>query len=119
MPVGVGTPLIDIISQDTFRILTRVEEIDLHLLREGMPVQITGNRFAELELMGHIAAIGMQGNVDYIQQAGAKFDITIGAARLRKLKRAFDYLIICSGLSISDINSPLFSIKNTQKILLT
>ncbi|EPR6548550.1 efflux RND transporter periplasmic adaptor subunit [Yersinia enterocolitica] len=77
MPVNVGTPLIDIINQDTFRILTRVEEIDLHLLREGMPVQITGDGFAGLELTGHIAAIGMQGNVGDSQQAGAKFDVTI------------------------------------------
>lgn len=77
MPVSAGIPLINIINQDTFRVLTRVEEIDLHQLREGMPVQITGDGFAGLELMGHITAIGIQGNVGDSQEAGAKFDVTI------------------------------------------
>jgi multidrug resistance efflux pump len=75
--VAQGTPLLTLIGQDRFQVLARVEETDLHLLQEGMPVQITGDGFAGQELVGHIASIAVQGSETDVQSAGARYDIVV------------------------------------------
>ncbi|QOL12863.1 HlyD family secretion protein [Dickeya dianthicola] len=77
MQVAQGTPLLTIIGQDRFQVLTRVEETDLHLLQEGMPVQITGDGFAGRVLTGRIASIAVQGNITDAQSAGANYDVVV------------------------------------------
>ncbi|WJM83769.1 HlyD family efflux transporter periplasmic adaptor subunit [Dickeya chrysanthemi] len=72
-----GTPLLTLIGQDRLQVLARVEETDLHLLQEGMPVQITGDGFAGQELAGHIAAIAVQGSETDGQSAGARYDVVV------------------------------------------
>ena len=41
--VSQGTPLMTIIGLDRIQVLAQVDEADLHLLREGMQVQVTGD----------------------------------------------------------------------------
>jgi len=72
-----GTPLLTVIGLDRIQVLTRVEETDLHQLREGMPVQITGDGFAGITLTGRIAAIAVQGNAADAPGAAAHYDIVI------------------------------------------
>lgn len=76
LAVTQGTPLIGVIGQDHFQALTRVEESDLHLLREGMPVHITGDGFAS-ELSGRILSIGIQGEATDLQGAGAHYEVKV------------------------------------------
>lgn len=71
-----GMPLIGVIGQDRFQAHTRVEETDLHLLREGLPVQISGDGFAG-ELSGRILSIGIQGEAADVQGAGAHYDVKV------------------------------------------
>ncbi|NKI73843.1 HlyD family efflux transporter periplasmic adaptor subunit [Dickeya sp. CFBP 2040] len=72
-----GVSLLTVIGQDHFEVLTRVEETDLHLLREGMPVQISGDGFAGQVLDGHIATIAMQTNATEGQGTGAYYDVVV------------------------------------------
>ena len=72
-----GTPLLKVIRLDRIQVLTRVEEADVHQLREGMPVQITSDGFAGQALMGHIATIAIQGNVTDVFGGVAHYDIVI------------------------------------------
>ena len=60
--VSQGASLFVLVGLDQFQVLSQVEETDVQLLREGMPVQITGDGFAGLTLEGRITAIGVQSN---------------------------------------------------------
>jgi len=77
LQVSQGTPLLTVIGLDCIQVLTRVEESDLHLLREGMPVQITGDGFAGQTLVGRIAAIAVQGNAADAPGAAAHYDVVV------------------------------------------
>ncbi|WP_315709220.1 efflux RND transporter periplasmic adaptor subunit [Brenneria uluponensis] len=76
-----GAPLLLVIGLDRIQVLTRVEEADLHQLREGMPVQITGDGFAGQTLTGRIATIAVQGNAADAPGATAHYDIVISVDR--------------------------------------
>lgn len=71
-----GMPLISVIGQDRFQALSRVEETDLHLLREGMPVQVTGDGFTG-ELSGRILSLGLQGEAADLHGAGAHYEVRV------------------------------------------
>ncbi|MFV3403298.1 MULTISPECIES: efflux RND transporter periplasmic adaptor subunit [Pseudomonas] len=71
-----GTPLIGVIGQERFQALTRVEETDLHLLHEGMAVQISGDGFSG-ELSGNISALGIQSETTETQGAGAQYEVKV------------------------------------------
>jgi multidrug resistance efflux pump len=74
--VSRGTPLLGVIGLDRFQALARVDETDLHLLREGMPVQITGDEFAA-ELSGRILSIGIQNEAAGQQDTGARYKVQV------------------------------------------
>ncbi|MGM3173702.1 HlyD family secretion protein [Dickeya lacustris] len=82
LSVTQGTPLLTVIGQDRFEVLTRVEETDLHLLQEGMAVQISGDGFAGHMLDGHIATIALQTGAMQTgaaegQGSGAYYDVVV------------------------------------------
>ncbi len=56
-----GAPLFELASLEQLRAVARVEETDLHQLRDGMPVQMTGDGFEGLSLQGRVVSIGAQG----------------------------------------------------------
>jgi len=72
-----NAPLLTVIGLDSIQAITRVEETDLHQLREGMPVQITGDGFAGIMLTGRIATIAVQGNAADAPGAAAHYDVVI------------------------------------------
>lgn len=74
-PVSQGTELLTVVGLDTLQVVSRVEEIDLHQLREGMPVRITGDGFSSKTLSGRVKAIGMQDNASDSQ--GAYYDVIV------------------------------------------
>lgn len=71
-----GVPLLGVIGQERFQALSRVEETDLRLLHEGMPVQISGDGFSG-ELSGRITAIGIQSETADTQGAGAQYPVKV------------------------------------------
>lgn len=58
--VAQGVPLFEIVSLERVQAHARIEEMDLHQLREGMAVQVTGDGFQGLNLHGHVLTIGAQ-----------------------------------------------------------
>jgi multidrug efflux pump subunit AcrA (membrane-fusion protein) len=67
-----GMPLFELASLDRVQAVASVEEADLHQLREGMPVSITGDGFKGLTLHGRIARLGAQGmNADRFRGSAA------------------------------------------------
>ncbi|KVC73008.1 RND transporter [Burkholderia ubonensis] len=77
MRVAQGTPLFDLIGLDRIKAITRVEEVDLHQLREGMPVQVSGDGFADTTLQGHIASIGVQGVSPEPSGGSATYEVAV------------------------------------------
>ncbi|MFJ4390866.1 HlyD family secretion protein [Pseudomonas soli] len=76
LAVTQGMPLIGVIGQERFQALTRVEETDLHLLREGMPVHIAGDGFTA-QLSGRIQSIGIQSDATELQAVGAHYEVKV------------------------------------------
>ncbi|EEK2702882.1 HlyD family efflux transporter periplasmic adaptor subunit [Salmonella enterica subsp. enterica serovar Newport] len=75
--VSQGAALMTIIGLDRIQVLAQVEEADLHLLREGMPVQVSGDGFTGLELAGRIMSIAAQSNAPYAPGVTANYDVVV------------------------------------------
>jgi multidrug efflux pump subunit AcrA (membrane-fusion protein) len=75
LSVSAGAPLLTVMGLDTMQVVTRVEEADLHQLKEGMPVEITGEGFAGRVLSGQIREIGIQNSANESQ--GAYYDVIV------------------------------------------
>lgn len=77
LQVTQGMPLLTVIGLDRIQVQTKVDESDLHLLREGMPVQISGDGFAGESLEGSIAAIAVQSDSPETSGLAARYDVTV------------------------------------------
>lgn len=75
--VSQGASLFGVIAQDRFQVSTRVEETDLHQLREGMPVNVSGDGFAGQILTGKVASIDMQADAAEMLGSGAYYDVVV------------------------------------------
>ncbi|MCT4708829.1 HlyD family efflux transporter periplasmic adaptor subunit [Enterobacteriaceae bacterium H11S18] len=77
LQVSKGTPLLTVIGLDRIQILTQVDESDLNLLREGLPVQATGDGFSGQVLTGHISAIAVQSDSSAPPGSAAHYDVVV------------------------------------------
>ena len=77
LQVSQGTPLMTVIGLDRLDVATQVEESDLHLIREGLPVQVTGDGFAGQVLNGHVSAIALQSNSADSQGTAAQYNVVV------------------------------------------
>jgi multidrug resistance efflux pump len=77
-----GLPLFMLANADRIEAIARVEETDLHQLKEGMPVEVTGEGFAGLVLDGQIASISSQGKNADAFSGGTTYDVTVSIAPL-------------------------------------
>lgn len=77
LTVNQGDPLLTVIGLNHIQVLTQVDETDLHLLKEGMPVQITGDGFIGYPLSGHVSAIALQSNSSDFTGTAARYDVTV------------------------------------------
>lgn len=73
--VSQGIPLMTIIGMRNLQVLTEVNESDLYLLHEGMPVKITGDGFIGQVLDGHIRSISAQSNSPDLSGSSARFEV--------------------------------------------
>ncbi|MDR2852005.1 MAG: HlyD family efflux transporter periplasmic adaptor subunit [Burkholderiaceae bacterium] len=73
-----GMALLEIAGLERFNAVARVEEADLHQLKEGMAVQVTGDGFEGITLRGTITNIGARGNNNAESpQGSATYDVTV------------------------------------------
>lgn len=73
--VSQGIPLMTIIGVRNLQVLTEVNESDLYLLHEGMPVKISGDGFTGHVLDGHIRSISAQSNSPDLSGSSARFEV--------------------------------------------
>jgi len=77
-----GLALLEIASLERVKAIARVEEADLHLLSEGMPVAVSGDAFPELALAGEIESISVQGSRSDVSAGGSTFDVIVSIEQL-------------------------------------
>ncbi|MBI6855175.1 HlyD family efflux transporter periplasmic adaptor subunit [Pseudomonas cichorii] len=76
-----GTPLFELASLEQIRAVARVEEVDLHQLADGMPVQVTGDGFEGITLQGTLSSIAAQGVAPDFG-GGTTYEVVISIASL-------------------------------------
>ena len=72
-----GQPLIGLASVEHLKAIAKVDEADVNQLREGLPVEVSGDGFEGLVLQGSISAVGRQSITNDTQGAGASYLVTV------------------------------------------
>ncbi|QJT82325.1 HlyD family efflux transporter periplasmic adaptor subunit [Kosakonia sp. MUSA4] len=75
--VSQGSPLLTVIDSERLQVLTQVDESDLYLLREGMPVLITGEGFSGQILSGKISTVAVQSNTVSSPDSSSRYDVVV------------------------------------------
>lgn len=96
--VAQGTPLINVIGLEHIQIQTRVEETDVHQIKEGMPVTVTGDGFAGKILNGCVRSIAVQS--DPAEMQGAYYNVIIAVETVPDLQQQTIRLGMSARLSI-------------------
>lgn len=89
--VGQGVPLFELINIEQVQVVARVEESDVHQLRAGLPVEITGDGFGGMVLHGQIESVGVQGVDAQATSGGAFYEVIasiqgIASEQLQRLR---------------------------------
>ncbi|MET4163440.1 multidrug resistance efflux pump [Marinobacterium sp. MBR-111] len=79
-----GMPLFELVSMERIKAVTRVEEADLHLLRENMPVQISGDGFSGITLQGVVGSIGANTLSTERYGGGSTYEVSVNIDPLTK-----------------------------------
>jgi len=98
--VAPGQPLIGLASVERVKAVAKVDEGDVNQLREGLPVQISGDGFEGVVLEGHIESVGRQSANSDTQGAGASYQIAVGIPPLTAEQQASVRLGMSARLSI-------------------
>lgn len=72
-----GTPILTVSDLGNFVIMARVQEDDIHLLKEGMKVNITGEGFRNISYSGTVSYIGMQSSRGDSMNSAVEYDVTV------------------------------------------
>lgn len=73
-----GMPLLELVTLENLNAVGRIDESDLHLLQEEMPVEVTGDGFSGLMLQGRVLAIGAQALVSEVYGGGSSYEVVVG-----------------------------------------
>lgn len=101
-----GSALFGLINPDRLQVIASIEETDLYLLREGMPVEISGDGFTGLTLQGQIQYIGLEGRAATTEGAGARYDVRVAIAPLPREQRQRLRLGMSARLSVVSYRNP-------------
>ncbi len=99
--VAQATPLFELASVEEIKAVARIEEADLHQLEEGMPVQISGDGFANIILSGVVATIGVQGMESNMYGGGTTYEVVININPLNQKQNQKIRLGMSAKLSIT------------------
>jgi len=73
--IGENEVLVAIGNMEGLTVRSKVDEIDIGDIKVGMPVQVTGDAFDELNLTGYVARVSSEARKDHTH--GAVFDIEV------------------------------------------
>lgn len=75
--VSRGQPLFGLASLEQLRVVAKVEEVDINLVREGQSVEITGDGFDGIVLSGSIASVGTQVVTSDSSGSGVTYEVIV------------------------------------------
>lgn len=80
--VSRGQPLFGLASLEKFKVVAKVEEVDINQVQEGQPVEITGDGFDSIALSGKIASVGSQVAPSESPGSGATYEVVVAMPTL-------------------------------------
>lgn len=80
--VAQGLPLFELVSLELVHARAKIEEADLHQLREGMTVEVSGDGFNKLQLKGRVLSIGTQALEFDAYGGGSNYEVIVAVEPL-------------------------------------
>jgi multidrug resistance efflux pump len=100
-----GQPLFSLASLERLQVQAKVDESDINQLREGMPVQISGDGF-EGVLQGHVTSVGAQAIASEMHRDSASYHVSVVMPALETSTRSAFRLGMSARLSILVDSNP-------------
>ncbi|HEY0286982.1 MAG TPA: HlyD family efflux transporter periplasmic adaptor subunit [Pseudomonas sp.] len=104
--VSLGQSLFGLASLEQLNVVAKVDEVDINQLREGMPVQISGDGFEGIVLTGAIKSVGAQAIAAQMQSEGASYSVTVALPALTQSQQQRLRLGMSARLSILAYQNP-------------
>lgn len=80
--VAQGMPLFELANLEKLQAVARVNEADLHQLHEGQSVEVSGDGFDGLMLVGRVESIGVKAVATETSGVGASYEVIVSLAPL-------------------------------------
>lgn len=77
LSVSQGTPIFSVTQLRKFKIIAGVQESDIHLIKEGMEVNISGDGFQGANIKGKISHVSMKNSGESGQNNVVEYDIEV------------------------------------------
>lgn len=95
-----GTSIFEIVSLDQLQAISKIEESDLNLIQEGMPVELRGIGFDGTVLQGRVKSIGLQASDTSSIEASSFYDVIVDILPLTLQQRGRIRIGMSAQLSI-------------------
>lgn len=104
--VNPGQTLFALANLEQLKVIARVDEGDINQIREGLPVDITGDGFGGILLNGSITTVGSQVLQPEFQGNGASFELAVSLPTLTAPQQQRIRLGMSARLSIITYQNP-------------
>ena len=84
--VSQGQPLFGLASIEGLRVIARVAELDVNQLKEGQPVDVTGDGFDDQHLQGKVMAVGGQALGGSVPGGSSQFEVVVSIPELDEVQ---------------------------------
>jgi HlyD family secretion protein len=101
-----GQPLFGLANLEQLKVVAKVDESDINQLREGLPVDITGDGFGGILLNGRVLSVGSQVQQAEFQGSGASYELAVSLPTLTAEQQQRIRLGMSARLSIITYQNP-------------
>ncbi|UZT79700.1 efflux RND transporter periplasmic adaptor subunit [Ectopseudomonas chengduensis] len=104
--VSQGQPLFGLASIEGLRVIARVAELDVNQLKEGQPVDVTGDGFDGQHLQGKVMVVGGQALGGSVPGGSSQFEVVVNIPELDEAQMRQVRLGMSAKLSILTYHNP-------------
>ncbi|WKC35553.1 efflux RND transporter periplasmic adaptor subunit [Ectopseudomonas chengduensis] len=104
--VSQGQPLFGLASIEGLRVIARVAELDVNQLKEGQPVDVTGDGFDGQHLQGKVMVVGGQALGGSVPGGSSQFEVVVSIPELDEAQMRQVRLGMSAKLSILTYHNP-------------
>ena len=104
--VSQGQPLFGLASIEGLRVIARVAELDVNQLKEGQPVDVTGDGFDGQHLQGKVMVVGGQARGGSVPGGSSQFEVVVNIPELDEAQMRQVRLGMSAKLSILTYHNP-------------